>query len=245
MQKKIIAVACAVIIIATLFASCGKKLYTQEINGIQRPVVTEENGELITDSEGLIKVYVTNAKGELMTAEDGSPNYNYIKPPVAYVNGDKVNIENFELKVPEGFKANNLGMLMKSGANEKCYIRVDYCDTVSKENPFQGYLDQIVTTNNKFMDEINSGKYTEKGYKTVESDLQDITISGETDAHYMAYKILSPEGKVVHYAVSVYFLIGDDIYSANYACVDGEGYDESFDFLDWLQNGLTITAKNK
>ena len=51
MNKKIIALFCVVILMVSVFAACGKtKLYTATINGVERPVVTNEDGEYIIDA---------------------------------------------------------------------------------------------------------------------------------------------------------------------------------------------------
>lgn len=239
MEKRIIAVVCVVILMTTLFASCGKKLYMKEINGVERPVVTDENGELFTDNEGLIRVYETNTKGQIVTNKNGEPEYNYIQPPQAYLNGNKVVNGRFTLGVPEGFEANESGEISKKGTDGNCTISVSYAATVSAEQPFAAFINQTEATNNEIMKRINDGEVVSKGYKKAESEFKNLKL-GDTDARYSAYKIVSTDDKVVHYAVSVYFLLGEEIYVLNYACVDGIGYDESFDFSEWIENSFTI-----
>lgn len=240
MEKKIVAVVCAVIIMATLFASCGKKLYMQEINGIERAVVTNENGELITDGEGLIRVYETNTKGQIVTNKNGEPEFNYVQPPEAYVNGNKVIIENFQIELPDGYEFDGRRTIVKKGTDSKCYIDAGYAATVSAEQPYISYLDQTETTNREFVKSINDGNALKDGIKSAEMQTKDIIISGDIDAHCYEYKVYSTEDKLVHYAVSTYFLIGKEIYEVNYVCGEGVGYDENFDVFAWLENSVTV-----
>lgn len=241
MQKKIIAVACAVILVATVFASCAKKkMYTQEINGLQRPVVTDENGELVTNFEGEIQVYVTEENGEIVTNDIGEPNYNYVSPPAAYESNGKLNIEHFKINVPKDYTANDIGWLIKKKTEGKCCIKFVRDTTVSEDAPLQQFLDETIEKNKEVVKQINDGKFEKDGLKTAEQNLKDTTLWEKVPAYFIEYKITSTEGKVVHYAVNIYFLIGDDVYSANYACEDGVGYDESFDFLDWVQNNVEM-----
>ena len=71
MQKKIVAVSLVILMVALLLASCGNKYLMGEINGVERPLVTDAEGNTELDDEGKIAVYVTDAKGNIQYDADG------------------------------------------------------------------------------------------------------------------------------------------------------------------------------
>ena len=54
MQKKIVAVSLVILMVALLLASCGNKYLMGEINGVERPLVTDAEGNTEIDNEGKI-----------------------------------------------------------------------------------------------------------------------------------------------------------------------------------------------
>lgn len=245
MQKRIIAVACAVIIIATLFVSCkkdmGYKLGKDEL-GFEHAYVTDAEGNTVLDENGNILVYQTDKNGEIATDENGEQKQNFINMPTnAIIEDDTVEIKLFKYNVPKGFKANQLGWLMKSGTEDKCYINVVYAATLDEDTTLEEYIDELTFKNTALIKAINDGEYIDDGFKTAENTREPINIAnGKAKAICDTYKFLSAEDKVVHYASATYFTLGSDVYVASYCCIDGVGYDESFDFVSWLQNDLII-----
>lgn len=245
MNKKIIAVFCVVILMASLFTACGKKLYTQEINGKEQPVVTNENGELVTGVEGDVAIYVTDSKGEKVTDSEGNPNINYIKPSGAIINPNNTMIcENFKLNIPDGWFGDSNGSIYKDGTDSKCYIKAMYEATANAENTFASYVDAILVQNRTIMDNINNGSEETKqaGYAKAEYTSDEFSFQNY-EGYKLSYTIYDANGKVVHYAENLYFVIDDGtIYSMNYACEEGTGYDSSFNFSDWATKNITFTG---
>lgn len=245
MNKKIIAVFCAVILMASVFSACGKKkLYTHEIDGKQQPVVTDENNDFVTNAQGEIAVYVTDANGETLTAENGDPNINYITPPNALVHPNNTFVvENFTLKIPDGWYGDSNGSLYKKDTDMKCYIKAIYEATATAENPFESYIDALLVQNKEIIAAINNGSDAAKqaGYIKAEYTSENFSFQNYT-GHKLSYTFYGNNGQVVHYAENLYFMLDDGtIYSIDYACVDGVGYDSSFNFAEWVTKNVTFT----
>lgn len=65
MDKKIIAVICAsLIVISVAFASCGKKKPTINAKDATYEVVTDEEGNTVLNENGEIEIYVTDEDGK-------------------------------------------------------------------------------------------------------------------------------------------------------------------------------------
>ena len=52
--------------------------------------------------------------------------------------------------------------------------------------------------------------------------------------------VTDSEGKVIHYAENFYFTVAKTLYSVNYACMDGVGYDETFSFSNYVAESFTF-----
>ena len=65
MQKKIVAVSLVILMVALLLASCGNKYLMGEVNGVERPLVTDAEGNTEIDDEGKITYQIE----ELYTQE--------------------------------------------------------------------------------------------------------------------------------------------------------------------------------
>lgn len=250
MNKKIAAVFCVVILMVSVFSACGKKgLYTQDINGVKQPVVTDENGDIVTDVDGEVAVYVTDAKGEQVTAENGEPNVNYINPPKALINpNNTVNIDNFKIKIPDGWEAIETdGRVCKKNTNMKCYIKAIYEAKATTENTFESYIDATLLQNRQLIDAINNGAEEAKsaGYCSAEYTIDDCTF-GDYQGKRISYTIYGDKGQVVHYAENIYFMLdGGQIYSIDYACEDGVGYDKEFNFAEFAGSSVSFKESTK
>ncbi len=248
MNKKIIALFCVVILMVSVFAACSKtKLYTATINGVERPVVTNEDGELVTNADGEVAVYVTNAKGELVTADDGTPNVNYVtnNSMLVHPNGT-ITYEIFTYPVIEGWSVSDKnGRIDKDGTELKCYIVAGYAATATEENSFNAIMDNVIVQNRTIVDKINGGYGKDQGFDKAEMNTEEIEFAGY-EAMHMSYTFYDADGKVVHHAENIYFVIPDGtVYGVDYACQDGVGYDKNFNFLEWAQNNVTVKLPTK
>ena len=73
MEKKIIAVACVLVILAVTLAACGSKyLVITDEHGYTHLAVTDAEGNTVLDENGDIQVYVTDESGDPVTLENGA-----------------------------------------------------------------------------------------------------------------------------------------------------------------------------
>lgn len=244
MNKKIIALFCVVVLIASIFVACGKtKLYTQEINGVERPVVTNEAGEFVTDKDGDIAVYATE-NGKIVTNANGEEVINHVDAPDAIVNPNGViSKEFFKYPLIDGWKADDNGRMYKKGTDSKCYIDFAYTGLATMETPFRAMMDKIANQNNQIIKKINDGEYKEKGFAKAEQ-VNEVIEFKDYSAYHFAYTVYDEDGSVVHHAENIYFVVNSEVvYQIDYACVDGVGYDKDFNFLEWAQNNVKINIK--
>ena len=249
MNKKIIAVICVVILMASVFAACGKKPETVKIGGSDVIPVTNEKGELVTDKDGKYAYYVTNEKGEKVTAEDGSPNINYKEnignTPIIYNNKMIVTLDEslakFTFNIPDGWKANGgNGRLYKDGTEMKCCISVAKAAEVSGENTLAAYIDQLNVANNEMATKINAGEFKNSNLAKATMSNEKTTYLG-CEAVILRYTIYGNNGEIVNHAEDIYFVGSDDvIYNVGYICENGVGYDANFNFVSWANNNVTM-----
>ena len=247
MNKKIIAVFCVVILMVSIFSACKKKnQYTIKINGKEQPVVTE-NGEIVTNSEGKVAVYVTNASGENVTESGGNPKIEYVNPPSVIINPNKTMVYDiFKMNIQDGWAPveDNSGKLAKNETEMKCYIKGEYSATESEDLTLDMLVDQILESNRGIIDAINSGAGAEQGvdYTKAEMANEKTTFLGN-EAYHLSFRIYNSKGDVVHYAENIFFRTsGNKIYCVSYVCEDGVGYDANFNFSDWANENITVRA---
>lgn len=240
MNKKIIAVFCIVILMISVLSACGKNkgyLLAKDEYGVEHAYVTDENGETVLNEKGDIRIYETDVNGKIVKDEDGNPKENYVQKPSVSVNKDgSVTTDIFTLPVIDGWEGNKTGKLVKKGTDEKCYILAEY-ETIETETETLGFLtDNILLDNREIVDAINNGEHKDKGF--AKGELEDKKIKyKDYDAVFMSCTLYDNNDKVVHHAEAIYFVTDDGkIYIINYVCFDGEGYDRSFNFLEWANN---------
>lgn len=244
MNKKITAVFCVVILMVSVFTACGKKgMYTQEISGVKQPVVTDENGDVVTNANGEVAVYVTDANGEKVTAENGDPNINYIDAPKVIINpNNTVIVDNFKIKIPDGWEAVENGKVCKKNTDMQCYIQAVYVTSETEDDTFKSYLDATLLNNRQLIDAINSGDEEAKsaGYYSAEYTADDFRFQ-DYQGKKFTYTIYGDKGQVVHYAENIYFVLDSGkIYSIDYICEGGVGYDKEFNFAEFVGNGVSF-----
>ena len=239
MNKKIIAAFCIVILMVSIFSACGNKGYllAKDENGVEHAYVTDENGETVLNDDGDIRVYQTDEHGKIARDENGNPKENSVKKPEISVNNDgSVTNGAFTLPVIDGWEAIDTGRLVKKGTNENCYILAEYQTNETEESTFAVMMDKVITDNKTLIDEINNGDHEEIGSVKAEMNTDRFKYQG-FDAMYLSFTIHESSVKVVHHAEVIYFVAGDgSVYAVNYVCLNGDGYDSSFNFLEWANS---------
>lgn len=243
MNKKIIAAFCIVILMISVLSACGKNkgyLQAEDSEGYVRAFVTDKNGETVLNEDGEVRVYVTNSSGEIIKDENGVPRESSVAAPKNTVNKDgSVTSGIFTLPAISGWEGTDTGKLIKKGTEGNCYIFADYQTNETKESTFALMTDKVITDNQALIDAINKGDYKDDGFAEAEMKTDRFNFHGY-NAVYMSFTIFNTGNEVIHHAETIYFVNTDgEVYVVNYVCLNGVGYDASFDFLDW-SNGVEI-----
>ena len=136
------------------------------------------------------------------------------------------------MNVLEGWEAGRGSKICKKDTENKCYISFDNVKTNDDNETLASYLQKIDQQNEMFEE-----AFKQKGYNYSFTNSTDV-ISGDISCKVYVYKVQDSEGKVIHYAENYYFTVDEAIYSVNYACADGVGYDETFSFGDYLKTNF-------
>lgn len=234
MSKKIIAVCCALVLVTALFASCGKKAPTITSGGEEREVALDEEGNTVVDSEGLVRVYVKDEKGEKLTNADGSYQYNYVKRNAYIANGSTLDTVGFNLTMPDGWEATDGGSIVKKGTDNTCKVDAGMAPNFTTGQSFQEYAAEETARQQSY---INQAKANRPDL-TIEMESEQGMV-GEYPYFALKFKGTNENGELQYAATSVYFAKGEHAYLANYQ-TDAKNYDENFNFVEYFKQNVTI-----
>lgn len=233
MIKKILAVVLAAVLVVLCFAACGKKPKKEDVYGVDQPVAYNDNGYAIFNDEGFLRVYDTDEKGNIKYDSEGNPEYKYYDVGGSYVHDETLETPGYAFKMPSGWKVKDNSTFTKNGTDGACNVKIILAEHTSAELTFEQYVDM-----NKIKNEETVNQLKESG-SDVTMDTELFTLGQTQSPAYAAtYLVKDADGKVMHYAVSIYYLYQSDIYLINYICEDGAGYDESFDFLSYVKENF-------
>lgn len=232
MSKKIIAVSLALFMIVTCFVACGKKYETTKINGKDVILVTDENGDPVINEKNQVIALVTDEAGEVLTHSNGEDQTRYIQLKEALEIKGVVYGDKYKMNVLDGWEIGRGTKIYKKDTDSKCYISFTDNSNFSPTNTIDDYFVQVDA-----QDEQLRVGFEKQGYD-YDVKKETTTVSGNSGWHY-TYKITDSEGKILHYAENYYFVVAKTLYSVNYACVDGIGYDESFNFGSYVMSNFT------
>jgi len=233
MIKKILAVVLAAVLVTLVFAACGKKPKQVDIYGYDKPVAYDENGYAVYNSQGLLRIYRTDSDGNIIKDENGEPKYDYYSVGEGFVHDGIIDTAAYAFKMPSGWEVNDNSEFVKRGTDGKCVASVMFVSDTSDEMSFTDYVDK-----NKLDNQETVAKFVEQGYDaTMETELFELGRT-QSPAYAATYMIKDSEGKLIHYAVTIYYLYQAKIYQINYLCGDGVGYDESFDFISYVKESF-------
>lgn len=237
MTKKIIAISCVLVMLVIAITACRKKPETTEINGQEYVLVTDAEGNTMLSSDGLIRAYVLDEKGYPVTNTDGSYAEKLVTVVEDEIVGDKsVSTSEYSLTMPKGWETDNAGVFTKIGTDSQCTIRMGFSDAL-EEISFAEYVQNNISQNELF---ISTFKQEHPEY-TATMDTKGVNFAdGKTIGNANIYKIADADGKVVHYAVMIYYPYNGQAYYINYACANGTGYDEEFDFVSYIEQNYVI-----
>lgn len=255
MNKKIIAILMVFVIVVTCFAACKKHDYkTTDINGQDVLLYTDKDGNTVINEDNQIVAVVTDREGEIITYADGEEQTYNIQISGSMVMGDYVQSKDIKMGVPKGWEGTKNEMIFKKGTDNKCFIQFSktyvlkdnetfseaFIETDKVNEDIKKAFDDEATFNELVKTNPDFAKY--EGCKlTTES--HDTTFSDKAfPCRTYITKIVDANGKIVHYVHNYYFLVNKTIYSVNYNCIDGEGYDESFDFDAFMRTEFTFKS---
>ena len=256
MNKKILAVALAILFIATAFTACKTKLDMTEINGTEYPLLTDKNGETIINEENQVAVIVTDREGEVITYENGEEQTRWLQLEGDYVTDSQVQGKLYKLNVLKGWTGNKYGRVEKNKTDGKCYIKFATHKKLESEETLETYMHTVDATNEMIGDVINDPVQFEASveknpslavYKDCkyESSKSDAMVGGKYNGQCRTYKITDKNGNIVHYAENYYFEYNGVVYSVDYACENGEGYDSSFSFASYVSSNFQFKEPKK
>ena len=124
MEKKIIAVACVLVILAVTLAACGSKyLVITDEHGYTHLAVTDAEGNTVLDENGDIQVYVTDESGDPVTLENGAYDVAAVTFPDAVADGDTLETPDYTLTMPDGWTASDSGRFYRDDT-ENVYLQI-------------------------------------------------------------------------------------------------------------------------
>lgn len=238
MSKKILALALAILFIATAFTACKQKLETTKINGKEFVLYTDDAGNTVISEDNRIAIAVTDASGEIVTQSNREPQTNWVQlygdiKGETFIRGEK-----YQMNALDGWVPESLGKIIKNETNGRCYVQFIEIAKVTREVTLNSYLDAIDKQNAKMV----SG-YEKQGYTlNIEKEDRNIT-EEEISCKFYKYEVKDKDGKIIHYAENYYFVAEKTIYKVAYVCEEGIGYDESFNFEAYLNTSFTFKAE--
>lgn len=252
MTKKIIAISLALVLIVTCFVACGKKYETTKINGEEVILVTDKEGNPVINEDNQLIALVTDRAGEVLTYADGENQTRYIGIDNALEIKGVAYGEHYKMNVLDGWTIGTGDKLNKDKTDGKCSIQFSKTRTLKANEKFSEVFVETDKANEDiqkaFEDEAKMkeliktnpdlAKYEGCKY-TIDSQETTFTSKSYPCKKYV-HKIVNADGAVVHYVNSYYFLADKTIYCVSYTCVDGVGYDESFDFDAYLRTNFTF-----
>lgn len=237
MSKKIIAVSLALFMIVTCFVACEKKkeYETTKINGQEVVLVTDENGRPVINDKNQVIALVTNEHGEVLHYANGEDQTRYIDLIEALEINGVVHGENYKFNVLEGWAPGEGTRINKKGTDDKCYIHFVKNKQLESNETLTSFLLSIDEQNNQASEILKTKDFVltiEKGAEMVSGN--------KINCESRIYKIVDKDNKIIHYAENYYFVADNVVYSVNYVCIDGSGYDESFSFGNYLKANFTF-----
>lgn len=252
MEKKIIAIALVLVVMVTAFVGCGQKYKTTKVGNNEYLLHTDAEGNTIIKDDQLVAV-VTDRDGEIITYENGENQTYYVPIPGSLVIDGIVRGDNFTLNILDGWTSTDYNIIFKDKTDNKCYIKFEkIVKELKKDETLATYLEKVDKNNQDIIDAFSNDELMDKLVKdnpAVEK-FRDCTFTiekGETviskdniPCQFRINKIVDKDGNVVHYVENYYIVLNKAIYKLDYACEDGVGYDEEFDFKSYANQNFTF-----
>lgn len=235
MSKKIIAIALAIVALATMFVGCQKEEFKVKVRGREYYPVTDKDGNTIIDEDNRLNIYIVDNEGITQENEKGEPQTGWIPLNGDVVAGDKIQGSVYDLVKLEGWQLDEMGFMHKDGTEENCLIKCVKYRELKDDATLDSVFEETTKTNEQIVQALK-----DNGYDVV-MEKNDAAITVESiRAKHVLFKVTDKDGKVIHYAENYFFEKDDVVYSVEYVCKDGIGYDETFDFRAFLNTNFRI-----
>ena len=226
MNKKILALALAIVLIATAFTACGNKLEMTQVGKNEYPLAEDDKGETITNEDGQIAVLVTDDNGEVPTYLDGEDQTYWIDMVYSYIKG-----EDYSLKLGKGWTYSyDKKAYFKDGSDENIYVKV-----IEFENLYSDLDDYMTKTMDSSAEYIDS---VMENFPGSEYTITDGTFSEENIPCKVIKTNIKNDKGVYYYTSSIDFIYKDKVISVNYVCQNGEF--EEIDLLELVNEGFSF-----
>ena len=233
MEKKIIAMACVLVVLAVTLAACGSKyLVITDEHGYTHLAVTDAEGNTVLDENGDIQVYVTDESGDPVTLENGAYDVAAVTFPDAVADGDTLETPDYTLTMPDGWTASDSGRFYRDDT-ENVYLQITNFGELENQT-----LDTYVAS---MQENINALlEQTQQTYPSASVEYSNHTLSqaNRMDSRVVEFRVPDADGNMAYYAMNVYFVYQGELFKGDYICIGS--YDESFDVLGVLDYSLVM-----
>lgn len=229
MEKKIIAVACVLLVLVAAFTACGKAIVTGD-NGMEYEAVTDEEGNTVVNENGDIVVYVTDVDGNYVEDANGEPQTNSITFPSVIAHEDRIETANYILLIPEGWTAESDGTLAREAdENAEQSIEITNFGELEDGETFAGKMQESQATLEGLAQAvIDNGGTAESAVESVQFFEQDATLLELT---------ATAQQRTFRYQM-LYFMQNGELYKVQYTATDMEN--EAFDLHAFVLQNLTM-----
>lgn len=231
MNKKLAAVFCVAVLMVSVFAACGKKAQTVNIDGVEYPVATDDEGNTILSDDGEIAVYVTDANGKYVTDANGERQTNLVDFPNRLVSGNVIETPAYKWVFPEteGWSVDSRGMAAKDGTDSAVHIKVVEIDP-NRKSSLESVVENAIKGGEETLVEVK------KTYPDASLEVKDVKFSSDSiPGKMITFSVKDENGKIIHYGEDIFFDIDGIAYKIEYASLNGY-YDETVDLFAMVKN---------
>ena len=207
MSKKILALALAIVFVATAFTACKKGPELTEVNGKEYPLATDKDGQTVINDENQIAVLVTDRNNEVLTYENGENQTYWIDVPKEIVEGEDYSLEPGKDWVYKGL----ISGYGKKGQENDIILKV-----AEFENQY-GDLDTYIEETEKASEEYIE-KLKESFPDTKYTITDGVVTSKSIPCKIVELEIKDAKGEVFHYGYLAHFVYNKRIITLEYAC---------------------------
>ena len=233
MEKKIIAVALILVLIATAFVGCKKGEIYVDDDGYEHLLCLDEEGNTILNDEGKLVVYLTEPDGNIKEDENGEPMTGLVAFPEQVIKGNTLETPDYKMTLSDEWKLQENGKFVRKD-NEKISISI-----IKMGEPTKKKLQDL------FNDEVKLAEGFIEIFKKEFPVIKKHTDAGNFSLKNIEYRMLEykmskeENGPVLYYSNAMYFVYNEQLYQASFVCEDGS-YDEALNLYAIIDANLVM-----